>query len=58
MDKDLFLWLAGIVVAIVLAFLGGKVVKTRMTKQTQKTGDHSVAIQSGRDTKIDGEQDG
>ncbi|MCR4377649.1 MAG: hypothetical protein NUV50_06095 [Rhodospirillales bacterium] len=55
MDKDIVLWLAGVAIAIILALLGAKVIKSRTTKQRQKTGDNSIAIQSGRDTNLGGE---
>jgi hypothetical protein len=48
--SDLILWGIGLVVAVVLALWGAKTITNR--NQSQNAAKGSIAIQSGRDTKI------
>ncbi|WCL54290.1 hypothetical protein [Gimibacter soli] len=49
--SEIVLWAIGILITILLAFIGVKKVNQK-TRQRARTGDASVVIQSGRDTKI------
>jgi hypothetical protein len=51
MELDVVLWGLGIVIAILLAFLGIKKV-VRQRTQTAKATKNSTVIQSGRDTSL------
>lgn len=50
-EIDIFLWVSGIIIAVLLAFLTGKRV-TKKQSQNAKSEKGSSIIQSGRDTKI------
>jgi hypothetical protein len=50
--ENLFLWGIGLIVTIVVGFLGRQVLKSSRS-QNQSVSGSSVGIQSGKDTKID-----
>lgn len=50
MDTATVLWAIGIVVSVLLVFLGTKVVRKR--SQSARAGDNSNVVQSGRDSTI------
>lgn len=52
MSTDTALAVAGIALTIIFGIWGGKAIKERRNKQSQKATNGSIAIQSGRDTKI------
>lgn len=51
MDSEIILWGLGIVVSVLLAFVGGKWV-TNHRSQNAKANGTSTVIQSGRDTHL------
>jgi len=58
MDYGLLLGVAGILLTVFFGILGVRAVtkKIRSSSQKQKVGKGSIAIQSGRDTKINPEK--
>ncbi len=50
-NMDVFLWVAGVVISILLAFVAGKWVINRRS-QSANASKGSTIIQSGRDTKL------
>ena len=57
MDLEMILSIAGIGLTVVFGIIGLRYAQRRRVSQKQKVGAGSVAVQSGRDTKIEKRDD-